>query len=36
MQVKRDIFLKQLIARRKNGMVKFVQGVQDHVQVLLA
>lgn len=28
MQVKRDIFLKRLIARRKNGMVKVITGIR--------
>lgn len=28
MQVKRDIFLKRLIARRKNGMVKIITGIR--------
>ena len=29
MQVKRDIFLKRLIARRRNGMVKVITGLID-------
>ena len=28
MQVKRDIFLKRLIARRRNGMVKVITGLR--------